>query len=125
MIANPSFVDASNDFDEGRRKCTRRSADNCISVIDGRAYPVHNWSDGGMLVQADDRMFGLYTPVEVTMKFRLSGRLIDIPHRGQVVRKMRDRIAIQFEPITRDVSKKFKQVVDDFIAREFAESQMV
>lgn len=124
MTANPSFVDASNTIDEGRRKYVRRSADNCISVIDGRAYPVHNWSDGGLLIQADDRMFGLSSPVEITMKFRLSGRLMDIPHRGKVVRKMRDRIAIQFEPLTREVTQKFKQVVDDFVAREFAESQM-
>ncbi len=120
-----TFTDASNEPDDNRRKYTRRSADNCISLIDGRAYPVHNWSDGGLLIQADDRMFTLSAPVEVTMKFRLSGRLMDIPHRGKVVRKMRDRLAIQFEPLTRDVTRKFKQVVDDFVAREFVESQMV
>ncbi len=117
------FTDASNDVEDTRRRSPRRSADNCITVIDGRAYPVHNWSDGGMLVHADDRLFSLNAPVEVTMKFRLTGKIVDIPHRGRVVRKMRDRLAIQFEPISREISQKFKQVVDDFVTREFAESQ--
>jgi len=118
------FVDVSNDVDQSRRASPRRSADNCISIINGKAYPVHNWSDGGMLVQADERMFTVAAPVEVTMKFRLSGKIVDIPHRGRVVRKTRDRLAIQFEPITRDIAQKFKQVVDDFVTREFMESQL-
>ena len=76
-----------------------------------------------MLVQADERMFTQGAPVEITMKFRLTGKIVDIPHRGRVVRKTRDRLAIQFEPLTRDITKKFKQVVDDYVTREFAESQ--
>jgi len=119
------FVDVSNDVDQSRRASPRRAADNCISIINGKAYPVHNWSDGGMLVQADERMFSLSAPVEITMKFRLTGKIIDIPHRGRVIRKTRDRLAIQFEPITREVARKFKQVVDDFVTREFVESQLV
>lgn len=120
---NNTFVDASNEDDfDTRRKSPRRAADNCITVINGKAYPVHNWSDGGMLVHADDRLFSVAAPVEVTMKFRLSGRIMDIPHRGRIVRKMRDRLAIQFEPISRDIANKFKQVVDDYVTREFAES---
>lgn len=115
---------ASNDTGASRRKFPRRSADNCITVIDGKAYPVHNWSDGGLLVHADERLFSMAAPVEVTMKFRLSSKIIDIPHRGRVIRKTRDRLAIQFEPLTRDVQRMFKQVVDDFVTREFMESQL-
>ena len=117
-------ANADQEFDT-RRKSPRREADNCITVINGKAYPVHNWSDGGLLVHADDRMFSLSAPVEVTMKFRLSGRIMDIAHRGRVVRKMRDRLAIQFEPLSRDVSNKFKQVIDDYVTREFAESSQL
>jgi hypothetical protein len=115
---------ATEDVRATRRKSPRRSADNCITVIDGRSYPVHNWSDGGLLLQADERMFSLAAPIEVTMKFRLSGKIVDIAHRGKVVRKMRDKLAIQFEPVGRDIQRKFKQVVDDYVTREFAESQM-
>lgn len=118
------FTDVSNDYsDDTRRKSPRRAADNCVSVINGKAYPVHNWSDGGLLVQADERMFTVAAPVEVTMKFRLSNKIVDIPHRGRVIRKMRDRMAIQFEPLSREITQKFKQVVDDYVTREFAESQ--
>jgi hypothetical protein len=116
---------ASNDYEyDTRRASPRREADNCISMIDGKAYPVHNWSDGGMLIHADERMFSMNAPVEVTMKFRLSGRLLDIAQRGKIIRKSRDRLAIQFENIGRDTAQKFKQVVDDYVTREFAESQM-
>ncbi|PZQ48707.1 MAG: pilus assembly protein PilZ [Micavibrio aeruginosavorus] len=121
---NNLFTDVSNDINDTRRATPRRVADNCISVIDGKAYPVHNWSDGGMLVQADERLFSMAAPVEVTMKFRLSGRILDIPHRGRVIRKTRDRLAIQFEPITKEIGQKFKQVIDDYVTREFMESQM-
>jgi len=121
----PLFADNNNEAEDTRRKTPRRVADNCVSVINGKAYPVHNWSDGGMLVQADERLFSVTTPVEITMKFRLTGKIVDIPHRGRVIRKMRDRLAIQFEPLTRDVTQKFKQVIDDFVTREFAESQTV
>ena len=76
-----------------------------------------------MLVQADERMFSVAAPVEVTMKFRLTNKIVDIPHRGRIVRKMRDRLAIQFEPLNHEITKKFKQVVDDYVTREFAESQ--
>lgn len=121
------FLQDDADIERGyetRRKSPRRSADNCITVIDGRSYPVHNWSDGGLMIQADDKMFSLAAPIEVTMKFRLSGKIVDIAHRGKVVRKMRDKLAIQFEPLNRDIQRKFKQVVDDYVTREFAESQI-
>ena len=115
----------SQDEQESRRKSPRRVADNCVTMIDGRAYPVYNWSDGGLMIQADDRLFSLSAPVDVTLKFRLSGKIMDIPHRGKIVRKMRDKLAIQFEPLTRDIQNKFKQVVDDYVTRQFVESQMI
>ncbi len=118
------FKAVSNDMEDTRRQTPRREADNCISVIDGKAYPVHNWSDGGMLVHADERLFSMAAPVEVTMKFRLSGKILDIPHRGRIIRKTRDKLAIQFEPLTADIKRKFKQVVDDYVTREFMESQI-
>lgn len=116
--------DVSNDQIDSRRATPRRSADNCITVIDGKAYPVHNWSDGGMLIQADERLFGKDAPVEMTIKFRLSNRLMDISQRAKIIRKTRDRIAVQFEPLSREVTQKFQQVVDDYVTREFADSQM-
>jgi hypothetical protein len=108
-----------------RRKSTRRAGDTCVTVIDGKAYPVQNWSDSGILLQADERTFSVLSPVEVTMKFRLAGRILDIAQRGRVVRKSKDRLAIQFENMGQDAIRKFKQVVDDCVTREFMESQMI
>ena len=118
------LTEPTNDYHDTRRKSPRRTADNCVSIINGKAYPVHNWSDGGILVQADDRMFSVTAPVDITLKFRLGGRILDIAHHGKVIRKMRDRIAVQFDPITRDIGRKFKEVIDDTVTREFAESQI-
>ncbi len=118
-------TDVSNDSGTSRRRSPRRTSDNCVTVIDGRAYPVYNWSDGGLLIGADERLFSLDAPVEVTMKFRLTDKIMDIPQRGQIVRKAKDRLAIQFEPLNREIQKMFKQVVDDYVTREFMESQLV
>ncbi len=115
----------SNDAGISRRASPRRSADNCITVIDGRAYPVYNWSDGGLLIGADERLFSVDSPIQVTMKFRLTDRILDVPTRGRIIRKARDRLAIQFAPLTKDLQKMFKQVVDDYVTREFMESQLV
>jgi hypothetical protein len=107
-----------------KRASHRRTAENCVTMIDGRAYPVYNWSEGGLLIQADERMFSLNAPVDVTMKFRLAGKILDIAHKGKIIRKARDKLAIQLEPLTRDVHTKMNQVIDDLMATEFAESQM-
>ena len=127
IVAMDDFMNEPVNDDAGadsRRKSPRRMADNCVSMIDGKAYPVHNWSDGGLLVQADERLFAMAAPVDITMKFRLSGKIVDIPHRGRVIRKMRDRLAIQFDPLTREINQKFQQVIDDYVTREFMESQL-
>lgn len=115
---------ASNDQNDSRRATPRHKAGNCIVLIDGKAYPVHNWSEGGLLIQGDDRMFSTDAPVELTMKFRLGNRLLDIAQRGHIVRKTRNALAVQFDAVQQDVSRKFKQVIDDMVTREFADSQL-
>jgi len=110
---------------ESRRNAPRRTSDNCVTLIDGKAYPVENWSKGGLMIQADDRLFSLNAPIHVTLKFRLTDKMIDIPHTGKIIRKMRDKIAIQFEPANNDILNKFKKVIDDCVTREFANSQMI
>jgi len=110
---------------ENRRQSPRRKGDNCVAMLNGVTYPVHNWSDGGVMIQADERLFSMAAPVETTLKFRISGRLVDIPLRGHVIRKTRDRLAIQFDAFHRDIQKKFQQVIDDYVTREFVESQLV
>lgn len=113
----------SNDQYAARRKYSRRQDDHCISMINGNAYPVENWSLGGVMIQADERLFGVNDEVDVTMKFRLSNKIVDVPHKARVVRKGRLKIALEFRPLTRQIQNNFQKVVDDYVASQFAASQ--
>jgi len=123
QLINNLQINASNDDNDTRRSSERREMDSCVAIIDGKAYPVKNWSKGGILVNADDRGFALNDIKEVTMKFKLADRVMDVTHNGHILRKDKDQFAIQFNPLTQDVDKRFKMVVDDYVSQEFANSQ--
>lgn len=116
-------INASNDDQDSRRVHERRKMDSCVGIIDGKAYPVQDWSKGGILLTGDDRNFTLNEAKTVTLKFKLADRVMDVLHSGKILRKSRDKFAIQFAPLTQEVERKFKQVVDDYVAQEFANSQ--
>lgn len=115
---------SSNDQTSTRRSHPRRDQDRCVVVIMGRTFPVENWSVGGLLLTADDRLFSVGNNVELTLKFKLRNTILDISHSGNVIRKGNNRIALQFDPVTQAVRKTFQQVIDDYVAREFAQSQV-
>jgi hypothetical protein len=116
---------ASNDAQQlTRRRDTRRESDRCICHIMGRTFPVENWSFGGLLVTADERMFSTGQTIEMTLKFKLRSAIIDVSVNGTVVRKNPGRIGIQFEPVSQTIRRNFQQVVDDQVAWEFADSQV-
>lgn len=106
-----------------RRQYGRRDCDRCITVIDGKTYPVENWSQGGMLVTADERRFSLNDEVEMTIKFGLRETLLDIPHKARVRRKSNNKVAFEFAPLTQQIRSSFQAVVDDYVASQFAASQ--
>lgn len=116
-------ISASNDDQDSRRAHERRQMDSCIAMIDGKAYPVENWSHGGILLHGDDRIFSINDVKNITMKFKLADRIVDVEHAGRVLRKGRDKFVIQFSPLTQEVNRKFKQVVDDYVTQEFVGSQ--
>lgn len=106
------------------RRHSRRNGDKCVSLIDGKMYPIENWSAGGMLIAADDRLFAVDQDCEVTLKFKLREDMLDIAHKGKVVRKANNKVAISFAPLNKKVNAAFQQVVDDFVARNFTDSQV-
>lgn len=108
-----------------RRRHSRRSCDKCVTIIDGKMYPVIDWSIGGLQISGDERVFGVKQEVDVTMKFQLRDDILEIPHKANVVRKNKGRVAFQFAPLSKETRAKLQSVVDDYIAREFVESQMV
>ena len=116
-------ADNSNEEFAARRKYARRETDKCVSVIGGRSYPVVNWSLGGLMIQADERLFGVDDELNVILKFKLSQKIVDVPHRAKVVRKSRNKIAFEFRPLTQQIRNNFQNVVDDYVASQFAESQ--
>jgi hypothetical protein len=113
----------SNDEYASRRKHPRRASDRCIAVIMGKSFPVSNWSPGGVLITADDRLFSNGQDIDFQLKFKLRNTILDIDHTGNVIRKGNGQVAIQFISLSQGLRKLFQQVMDDYVAREFANSQ--
>lgn len=114
---------ASNDASATRRRHPRREVDQCVAVVHGQTFPIENWSQSGVLIGADERLFSPGGKMDMTLKFRLRNTIIDVPHQGVVVRRTKGRVAFQFGPLTLHIRRRFQQVVDDYAAREFANSQ--
>lgn len=108
---------------ETQRRYPRRGNDRCVVVIHGQTFPVENWSFGGVLLAADERLFGTKQDIEITLKFKLRNTIIDVTVHGHVVRKVTGRVAIEFEPLNKTIRRTFQQVLDDAVASEFATSQ--
>lgn len=114
----------SNDQAKTRRRHSRRHCDRVVASIAGTMYPVADWSLGGLLINGDGRMFTNDQQLDITLKFKLRNDILDIPHKVRVVRRNRDKIGFEFMPLTTKIRKGFQQVVDDYVAQRFADSQM-
>ncbi|MGB4057453.1 MAG: PilZ domain-containing protein [Alphaproteobacteria bacterium] len=108
-----------------RRQYERRNVDVCVGMIDGKNYPIENWSPGGVLFNADSSTFPLQKEVDVTLKFRMRNEIVDVRHKAKVIRKSINKIAFEFLPLTNQIKKKFQSVIDDHVAAEFVESQLI
>lgn len=104
------------------RSVPRRKCDQCISEVEGQNYPVEDWGMGGLKIFGDFRVNQVGQQLSVVMKFRLHDEILKIPHAANIIRKTEDGVALQFEPLTRDVRTKFQKVIDDYNTREFAGS---
>jgi hypothetical protein len=124
LIENLRFKSENPSEAASKRRYERRETDRCVGVIDGKTFPVENWSPGGLLIFGDSKMFGMGDEINVTIKFRLRDSVMDVPHRAKVVRKAADRIAFQFLPLTHQIKRGFQSVIDDTMAAQFVESQM-
>lgn len=82
----------SNDEQTTKRTHLRRGVDCCVAVIHGRTFPVENWSLGGVLLQTDERLFGKEQDIDLTVKFKLRNNIVDISHKGTVVRKTNGKV---------------------------------
>jgi hypothetical protein len=110
---------------KSKREHPRRAGDQCVSIVNGKMYPVENWSTGGVLIAGDERLFGVNDDCDITMKFKLRGEVLDIPHVAKVIRKSAGHVALQFQPLTQNVQSGFQKVVDDVLAQSFSDSQLI
>lgn len=115
-------AEPGDDF-AARRSHQRRQNDKCVGVVNGKTLPVLDWSPGGVRVFADARTVAVGDEVDVTLKFQVQDEMVNIQHRGQIVRKARDSFALQFLPLTADLRQTFNQIIDSFNAADFAASQ--
>lgn len=106
-----------------KRRHARRGDDCCVAVVNGQMHPVENWSVGGFLMTADERLYAIGQNCTVTLKFKLRDEISEIDHSAQIVRKGMNKVALKFQPLPRAVHSAFQKVVDDFVTQNFAQSQ--
>lgn len=119
-----SFKNSSND-NKGitRRAYPRREIDTCIAEINGHSYPVKDWSQSGILIEADPREFDKAENYDIDMHFKVNGKILDANIRGHVVRKNSFMAAFNFEPISMKARAIFSQVIDYSLVNEITETQ--
>lgn len=124
ILKRKNTMDARSES-KAKRLHARRNEDRCVSVINGQMHPVENWSSGGLLITADERLFAMDQDCILTLKFKLRDEIMEIDHKAKVVRKSPHKVALQFQPLTKKVQEGFKKVVDDYVSQRFAESQTI
>ncbi|PCI55945.1 MAG: pilus assembly protein PilZ [Alphaproteobacteria bacterium] len=122
-VIKSSDILKKNSSAQTKRRDARRADDRCVSIINGQMHPVENWSSGGMLITADERIFAIGQDCKFTLKFKLRDKMMEIDHNAKVIRKSPNKIALQYLPLTKDAQSSFQKVVDDYVSQRFAESQ--
>ncbi len=109
-----------NDVATNAQRAQRRDVDISICEIDGTVYPVTNWSASGILLAGDERLFAKGEAVEMKLRFRLSDRILEIPHTGTVMRKAKGGFAVHFDPLPAEAAQNFSAVIADYNSKTTA-----
>lgn len=103
-----------------RRRFARRANDICVLSVGENTYPVHDWSQCGVLFEADGRHFEEGATISATMKFKSNDVVTDIPLTAKVIRTARNRVAFEFENITNAIESAFSSVINSAETKIFA-----
>ena len=115
---------ATNDNKETtRRRFPRRMADICVVTIAGTTYPVHDWSQCGVLFEADGRGFQAGHDLEAVMKFKLASDVTEITVPAHVVRAGKTQVALEFQEVPKKIQKAFTKVIEDAMAQTGEEAE--
>jgi len=102
----------ANDSQANGRTAPRRKDDVCALEIDGRLHPVIDWSRSGLLIAGDTRHYAVGQTHDFTLKFKLHDRIVDIPHRGRIVRKTSQSVAFEFQQLPAEKVLKMQNIMD-------------
>lgn len=94
-----------------KRRFPRRSLDVCMINVDGRPYPVVDWSQSGVLFESDTRSFVEGQTVNMILRFKTVEGVEDIKISGEVVRKNAHTVATQFIDATDTIIESFEKVI--------------
>lgn len=106
---------SNDDNPSMRRRFPRRDQDVCILEINGKSYPVKDWSMGGALIETTDRSIAVGDQITFNIKFKLKDRVVELDHKGMVLRKTKTLIALQFDPLPGETRTEFDRVVNDTV----------
>lgn len=119
-----ALQNATNDNREAtRRRFPRRAQDTCVAEVQGTNYPVQDWSQCGVLFEADGRDFAKDAQVSVVMKFRLSDVVTEIPVKAKVVRAGKTKVALEFVDVAKKIQAAFSKVIEDTMANRSADAE--
>lgn len=117
-----AVAEAANNHQQ-RRAYPRRENDKCVSIIDDHFMPIENWSMSGVLINGDDRLYNIGDTVEMMLKYKTSKGIVEVAQQAHVVRKGKERIAMEFSSLNKNSFQDFQRVIDDAAASQFAASQ--
>jgi hypothetical protein len=121
-----ALASATNDNKEQtRRRFPRRMKDVCVVAIGENTYPVHDWSQCGVLFEADGRTFEANQDCTATMKFRLSDVVTEISVQARVVRTNTKQVALEFTDLSKKIEKAFAKVIEDAINQAQSEEEQI
>jgi hypothetical protein len=86
---------------------------------------VHDWSQCGVLFEADGRNFESDQTFPVAMKFRLSEVVTEIPVNARVVRTSTKQVALEFTDVNKKIEKAFAKVIEDSMAQTQNEDEQL
>lgn len=97
-----------------KRRFPRRSHDVCMVNVDGHPFPVIDWSQCGILFEADSRSFTEGQAVNMILRFKLAHEVEDVKVTGKIVRKNSRYVATTFDDIPETTMKSFSKIIDSY-----------
>ena len=106
-----SATNANDNKDGQRRQHPRRDMDICMVNVDGHPHPVADWSQGGVLFEADSRPYEIGQTITMILRFKVGNAIEDVKLVGEIVRKNAKAVAAQFKNVQGPALESFDKVI--------------